>query len=339
MVHQLSSEAFRTRRDHGRAFALLLAAAMASGAACRANRRPPAAAQARPPGAAGEAVVRVDDVVITVADVEKRINTQPPVVRSQYDSLDKKKELVADLINFELMAAEAVRRGYDRDPDVIRTMKQQMVAKLVQKDLDAKADTDVSAADVERYYQEHVRDFNRPDEIQVSQMLIKERARADRAAAAARALPREDAKAFRDLVSRYSEDQDSKSRGGDMAPFDRASAVLPEAVVRAAFALKGVGDVSEPIPTDEGFRILRLAARLPGYSRPLTDVTLQIRQKLVQTARGRAVTDFVAGLRTQHPVAIDERNLAKVAIDTTVSSNQRLEPRRRRGPTPGVPGL
>jgi hypothetical protein len=46
------------------------------------------------------------------------------------------------------------------------------------------------------------------------------------------------------------------------------------------------------------------------------------------------VTDFVAGLRAQHPVAIDERNLAKVAIDTTVSSNQRIaiDPRRRRGP-------
>jgi peptidyl-prolyl cis-trans isomerase C len=322
-----------------RAFALVVAAAAASacGSGCGNGRRPPAGASARPPG---EAIARVGDLVITVADVQNRINAQPPVVRSQYGSLDKKKQLVTDLVNFEMMAAEAVRRGYDRDPDVVRIMKQQMIGKLVQKDLEAKVKTDdVSAADIARYYDEHVRDFSRPEQVQVSQILIKDRARAARVAAEARALPREDAKAFRELVSRYSEDQDSKIRGGDMVPFDRVSAVLPEAVVRAAFALKTAGEMTEPIPTEEGFRLLRLVARVPGYSRPLTDVTAQIRQQLIQAARAKAVTDFVAGLRTQHPVAIDERNLAKVTIDTTVSSNKPIEPRRRRGLTPGVPGL
>jgi parvulin-like peptidyl-prolyl isomerase len=322
------------------AFALVVAAAAASVPACRAGRRPPAGASARPPGAAGEAIARVGDLVITVADVQNRINAQPPVVRSQYGSLDKKKQLVTDLVNFEMMAAEAVRRGYDRDPDVVRIMKQQMIGKLVQKDLEAKVKIDdASAADIQRYYDEHVRDFSRPEQVQVSQILIKDRARAARVAAEARALPRQDAKAFRDLVSRYSEDQDSKTRGGDMVPFDRGSAVLPEAVVRAAFALKTAGEITEPVPTEEGFRILRLAARVPGYSRPLTDVTAQIRQQLIQAARAKAVTDFVAGLRAQYPVAIDERNLAKVTIDTTVSSNKGIEPRRRRGLTPGVPGL
>jgi parvulin-like peptidyl-prolyl isomerase len=316
-------------------FALVVAVAAPSVPACRAGRRPPAGARARPPGAAGEEIARVGDLVITVADVQSRINAQPPVVRSQYGSLDKKKQLVADLVNFELMAAEAARRGYDRDPDVIRIMKQQMIAKLVQKDLDAKVKTDdVSAADIEGYYEEHIREFSRPDQIQVSQMLIKERARAARVAAEARALPREDAKAFRDLVGRYSEDQDSKTRGGDLAPFDRGAAVLPEAVVRAAFALRGVGDITEPIQTEAGFRIVRLAARVPGYSRPLTDVTAQIRQQLIQAARAKAVADFVAGLRAEHPVAIDERNLAQVAIDTTVSSSQWIEPRRRRARSP-----
>jgi peptidyl-prolyl cis-trans isomerase C len=321
-------------------FALLVAAAAASMPGCKAARRPPDGARGLPQGVAGLPVARGDDFVMTVADLQDRINAQPLVARSQYGSLDKKKELLGDLVNFELMAAEAARRGYDRDPDVIRMMKQQMIGKLVQKELDTKVTPGAaSAADIQRYYEEHVRDFNCPEQVQVSQILIKDRTRAARVAAEARALPHEDAKAFRDLVSRTSEDQDSKTRGGDVAPFDRASGVLPEAVVRAAFALKGIGEVSEPIPTEEGFRILRLAARLPGFSRPLAEVTPQIRQQLTAAARAKAVTDFVAGLRAQHPVSIDERNLAKVAIDTTVSSNQPLQPRRRRAATPGVPGL
>jgi hypothetical protein len=222
-----------TNNCRSRAFVLMVAAAAASVSACGAGRRPPGGATTRGSGAASEPIARVGDLVITVADVQNRINAQPPVVRSQYGSLDKKKQLVTDLVNFELMAAEAVRRGYDRDPDVIRMMKQQMIGKLVQKDLEAKVKADdVSAADIERYYDEHARDFSRPEQ------------------------------------------------------------------------------------------------------RPLTDVTAQIRQQLIQAARTKAVTDFVAGLRAQHPVAIDERNLAKVAIDTTVSSNQRIaiDPRRRRGP-------
>jgi hypothetical protein len=93
------------------AFALVIAAATASVPACKAVRRPPEGASARPPGAAGEAIARVGDLVITVGDVQNRINAQPPVVRSHYGSLDKKKQLVTDLVNFELMAAEAVRRA------------------------------------------------------------------------------------------------------------------------------------------------------------------------------------------------------------------------------------
>jgi parvulin-like peptidyl-prolyl isomerase len=323
-------------------FVLLAAVAAVSGPGCKRGRQSSARASegAPPPGAAADPVARGDGLVITVADVQSRINAQPPVARGQYASLDRKKELVADLVNFELLAAEALRRGYDRDPDVVRLVKQQMVGKLVQKDVDAKAKTDdIPAADIQRYYEEHARDYNRPEQIQVSQIVIKDRARAARVAAEARALPKADAQAFRDLVSRTSEDQDAKARGGEVGPFDRSSGVLPEAVVREAFALTGVGEISQPIPTEEGFRILRLAARLPGYSRPLSDVTLQIRQHLAAAARTKALTDFVAGLRAQHPVTVDERNLAKVAIDTTVSSNQALQPRQRRSAARAVPGL
>jgi len=322
-------------------FVLLVAVVAASGPGCKRGRQSERAEGApegtRPPG---DLVARGDGFVITVADVQNRINAQPAVARGQWASLDKKKDLVAYLVNLELLAAEALRRGYDRGPDGVSLMKQQMIAKLVQKDVDARAKTDdVRAADIERFYEEHARDYNRPDQIQVSQILIKDRARAARVAAKARALPKADAQAFRDLVERVSEDQDSKTRGGEVAPFDRSSGGLPEAVVRAAFALTGIGEISEPIPTEEGFRIVRLAARLPGYSRPLSDVTPQIRQQLVAAARAKALTDFVAGLRAQHPVAVDERSLAKVAIDTAVSSNQPLQPRHRRGSTPGVPGL
>jgi parvulin-like peptidyl-prolyl isomerase len=70
-------------------------------------------------------------------------------------------------------------------------------------------------------------------------------------------------KAFRDLVTKYSEDADSKPRGGDLTQFDRATTQHPQAVVTAAFALKEVGDVSDLVATDKGFAILKLTDKAP----------------------------------------------------------------------------
>jgi hypothetical protein len=119
-------------------FVLLVAVAAASGPGCKRGRQSEGTPEgARPPGAAGEAVARGDGFVITVAEVQNRINAQPAVARGQWAPLDRKKELVTDLVNVELLAAEAHRRGYDRGPDGGPLMKQQMIAKLVEKDVDA----------------------------------------------------------------------------------------------------------------------------------------------------------------------------------------------------------
>ncbi|MEP6652475.1 MAG: peptidyl-prolyl cis-trans isomerase [Myxococcales bacterium] len=322
------------------AFAVLVATLLVTGAGCRGHDAPPSSSTARSSNPSREAVARVDDAVITAADVQERVGAQPPVTRAQFASPEKKRELVLGLVNFELLAQEAARRGYDRDPDVVRALKQQMIAKMMQKDFDPKiAAADVPPAAIEAYYNQHAGDFNRPEQVQVSQMLIKDRARAARAAAQARALEKSDLKGFRDLVARYSEDQDSKTSGGEVAPFDRRATVFPAAVVEAAFALQSEGDISGPVPSDQGFRILRLTRRMPGWSRPLGEVTPQIQQQLLHARRTKAMEDFMTALRAKHTVVFDEAALARVSIDTAISSNQPIAPHRRRNTRLGLPGM
>jgi hypothetical protein len=75
------------------------------------------------------------------------------------------------------MANEAEPRGYDKDPDVLRVMKQQMISKFLQKDFESKLRVeDVPDADVAKYYKEHPEEFNRPEEVRVSQILVKDKA-------------------------------------------------------------------------------------------------------------------------------------------------------------------
>ncbi len=269
-------------------------------------------------GAPGDSlpVARIDDIVITVGDVQERINKQAPFTRGRYTSIEKKKELLDSLIRVEVMAKEAEKRGYDQDPEVVRVRKQQMISKFLQKDFESKLKVeDVPDVDVEKYYKEHPEEYNRADEVRVSQIVLKDKAKADKVAAEARAADRADGKVFTELVKKYSEDEDSKPRGGDLTSFDKATTTLPRPVVDAAFAMKEIGEVSAPVKSDKGYHVLRLTQKRPGFSRPMAEVKRQIQQRLFRDMRTKALDTFVADLRKKYSVKIDDANLAKVTVE------------------------
>jgi len=274
----------------------------------------------------GQVVAKVDDNVITVGDVQERINKQSPFIRSRYTTLDKKKEFLDNLIRFEVMAAEAQKRGYDKDPEVIRVMKQQMISKFLQKDFESKLKVeDVPDADVEKYYSSHPEEFNRKDEVRVSQIVLKDKAKADKVATEVRALPKgptADQKPFRDLVAKYSEDEDSKQRSGDLTFFDKDSVAYPKPIVEAAFKLAEVGDVAGPIKTDKGYHIIKLTQKKPGFTRPLAEVKRQIQQRLFRDLRTKSMDAFIADLRQKAKIDIYEDKLNKVLIDTGMNSGE-----------------
>src|SRR6185503_15813329 len=96
-----------------------------------------------PPGLPGqseaelaEPVAIIDGKTITVAELQDRINRQSPYVRARYTSLEQKKEFLDTIIRFEVLAKEAFKRGLDRDPEVVRTMKQVMIQRLMRDEFD-----------------------------------------------------------------------------------------------------------------------------------------------------------------------------------------------------------
>jgi peptidyl-prolyl cis-trans isomerase C len=303
--------------------------------ACKKNRnKVPGASPAAESSGDSQPVARIDDTVITVADVQERISKMAPFPRGRYVSLEKKKEMLDNLIRVEVMAKEAEKRGYDQDPEVLRVKKQQMISKFLQKDFESKLRVeDVPDADVQKYYGEHPEEFNRPDEVRVSQILLKDKAKADKVVAEARAADKNDPKVFRELVNKYSEDEDSKPRGGDLTSFDRASTIYPKTVVEAAFAMKDIGEISAPVKSDKGYHVLRLTQKRPGFSRPLAEVKRQIQQRLFREMRTKALDSFVADLKKKYSVTVDENNLAKVNIDTSGD----MRSGGPGGPGPGFP--
>jgi len=267
-------------------------------------------------------VAKVGDAVITVHDVEARINKQPSFARARYADPAKKRLIVEELVQHEVLAAEAARRGYDIDPDVQRVVKQQMISRLVQQEFEPKVTlASVSDGDVEKYYNEHPAEFHQKAAVGVRAIFVKNKGKADHAYAEVQALPKDPAsleeqqERFQELVTKYSDVPESTSRAADLLSFSDDSKVVPSPVVEAAFKLKTVGDVAPPIKTGEGWAVILLTQKRPGIDRPLPEVKRQIQQRLFHDLRPKALNALVEDLMKKRNITRNEANLSKVVVE------------------------
>jgi hypothetical protein len=79
-------------------------------------------------------VARVGEVEIRAEQLAALISGQPAEVRQNLASAARKRALLENEVRLELLAAEALRRGYDRDPAFQHAVKQQLASILLQKE-------------------------------------------------------------------------------------------------------------------------------------------------------------------------------------------------------------
>ena len=153
--------------------------------------------------------------------------------------------------------------------------------------------------DVAKFYADHGKEFETPEQVRASHILIKvDDATNEVEKAAARAKIegllkqiREGAD-FAELAKAHS-DCPSKEQGGDLGLFGRGQMV--PAFEKAAFAL-ATNEVSDVVETKFGFHIIKLAERREAEKSPLEDVAPMIKRYLEQEAQGKIVEEYVAKL-------------------------------------------
>jgi peptidyl-prolyl cis-trans isomerase C len=276
----------------------------------------------KPTASESEILARIDDQVITIHDLQARIEELDPFSRSRYSSAEQKKRLLENVVRLEVLAKEARARGYDQDPDVHRVLKKELVDRLIKRDIDdGLSHQPVADAEIEGYYRTHLEQFQRPEQVRVSQIFTVSETKAQTLAGEARRAGTE--KEFREIVTRASEDEDSKIRGGDLTFFDRESMIYPGVIVEAAFALHDVGEVSKPVKSDKGFHVLRLTQRRPAATRPLEEVRNDIRRMILGDLRAKKIEVLVAEMRKKTKVEIYEDQLAKVTVGAAPPQEKR----------------
>ena len=306
---------------------MLAVVALAPG--CQRNKekkkRPDPAAAELPPQSDSELatpLAKIDNVVITVSEFQDRINRQSPYVRGRYTSRENQREFLTNLIRFEVLAIEAARRGFDKDPDAVRAMKQVMIQKLMAAEFETagKAET-ITDAELKAYYEANPNQYNKPEEVRVAAVILTSKARADAVAKQALGELGQTNKGFRDLVKKHSTDQETKIRGGDLRYFSTNNAEIPKPVIEAAFALTRTGAVAGPIDAGDGrFFIIKQTGRRKAVTKAFEKVKLQIRNRLARQKRSKAQREFIGGLKKKSKIEIFDANLKKVRVDQSKSS-------------------
>ena len=136
--------------------------------------------------------------------------------------------------------------------------------------------TQISPQDIQRAYDDNLQQYSTPEQVRASHILLKTEGKDDAAVKkqADDLLAKIKAGAdFPDLATRFSEDDASKTKGGDLDFFPKGQ-MVPE-FDKAAFSMKP-GEISDVVKTQFGYHIIKVTDKKAASTKPLEEVRAQI---------------------------------------------------------------
>lgn len=259
------------------------------------------AQQSAAPANGGKALVRVNEVSITLDEFNRRYEQNSKLVPGATPSKD---DVLKNIIYFELATQEARRLKIHQEQalkdqfDIL--LYQAIIRRFVQPKVDS---LEVSESEVRKYYDanpllrtSHIILLSKPG---MSETELKDlRKRAQDALSAVRSAK----KTFEEYAQQYSEGPSAKT-GGDV-DWGARHKLLPE-YYEAALKLKSIGDVSDLVETPYGIHIVKLSGR-----RPYAEMDAVYKDFIVRTLRESKGQDifnaYFDGLRKKAKVTVNE---------------------------------
>ena len=265
---------------------------------------------------ANEVLAKVGDRVITVGELADRLASQSPYLQARFESPERRKEFLDNLVRYELLVYEAKRRGYGDDPEVARTRRNVMIQELIKQEVDEPlAANEISDAEVQAAYDANPTEFDRPAQVRASHIFIEDKAKAAQILEKAKA---GDRGAFARLAREESEDETTKADGGDLRFFTADADEPPAAVREAAFSMEQVGSVYPELVADGGgYHIIMLTGKRAELKRTYEQAKRAIRHKLTRERKDAAMAALTERLKEEIEVEIDYEALADVKVDVS----------------------
>jgi peptidyl-prolyl cis-trans isomerase C len=320
----------RTSRIHA-AVGLALALTGAAGTGCKSAPSSSAsdgggvASGALTPEQAAQVLARVGDRTITLGEFQAALEHMDQFDRMLYQSPERRKELLGEMIDVTLLADEAREKGYDQDPVTQQELREILRDAMLKKAREGvPPPSEIPVEEVRAYFEAHRVDFHDPERRRVSAIVVAgEAAAAATLVAAMQASPAQ----WGEMVRAKSIDATAKAdtplaMAGDLGfvspPGDPrgANPHVPDEVRAAVFEVDKVGDVlPRTVKAGARYYVLKLTSRTDPHDRTFEEAERQIRVKLAQDQIHAREEGLLDDLRKQYPVKIDDGALAQVIVE------------------------
>ena len=228
-------------------------------------------------------------MVVPDGELDKRVAQ----IRSRFPT----EEAFKDALQKQNVTVEELRDDAQNDI-LVGTMLQTEVATKV----------NVTPEQVNDFYQKNPTQFQQPERVRASHILVSfppnadEAAKKDARTKAAEILKEVKAgKDFAALAKQHSTDPGSGPNGGDLGFFQKGQMVPP--FEQAAFALKP-GETSDLVESQFGIHIIRMVDRQPSRLVPIDEVRPKIQQYLEGQGRQQQTQAFVDTLKAKGKIEI-----------------------------------
>jgi len=278
------------------------------------------------PELAGKTIAKVGDRVITLGEYAASLERMDPFERMRYQSPDRRKRLLDEMVEVELLSQEARRRGLDKTPETQERLRQVLRDELLDEMKKAgPAANDVPEPELRAYYDAHKDEFAEPERRRVSAIVLESGATAKTALAkAAKASPAE----WGNLVEQYSTQKNARPAptspnelAGDLGIVGPpghprgANPRVPEPVRDAAFKIAAVGETFPSVVEADGkFYVVRVTSKTDGRERKYEESQRAIRTAVVQARIREKEQALEKDLRQRFPVKIDQAALAAMPL-------------------------
>jgi peptidyl-prolyl cis-trans isomerase C len=269
-------------------------------------------------GSPDDVLVENSMAKLTRGDYEADLLRVPPDLRPAFASDPKRLTLLLNsMLIAKTLAAEARAAGVDREPEVARMLALETDRALAQvqirrieeaagAEFDAKTETMLVKAR-EDYAVQKDR-YRGSEEVQASHILFSTETSSPEAALAranetrAKLLAGAD---FATLAKEISDDPSAKTNLGELGWF--GSGKMDPAFTKAAFEVKNVGDISEPVQSRFGYHLIRLEGRRPARQLSFDEV----KEKIMADLRKRYIDDRrdtkIASIKTDPKMKVDQK--------------------------------
>lgn len=231
---------------------------------------------------------------ITQRDLEASISRFPKERQSYLMSEEGRKQLIDQLVSFELVYNYALDNGVEKDPNYIAKLENAKRELLTQTAINnVLADVNVTDEEVKSYYEANKNYFMDQPSVTARHILVETEEEANKISNEI-----QNGMSFEEAASSYSSCP-SKAQGGNLGSFTKGQ-MVPE-FEEAAFGL-AVGELSKPVQTQFGYHLIKVEGKTEEAAKPLSEVDSLIKRELQSEREAFKYMQFTEQLKRKYNV-------------------------------------